>query len=118
MCSEQLDVMLVKASDVRAMPGRKSDVSDAEWWAVLAAHGLVRPSLVPTEDIRQLRDLTRSRTTPGAWCQTTTCCAAPGHAPGFVVVVAERTPLSDSSDALPGTHRSLARDGHRSTPPS
>ena len=40
--SEQLDVMLVKASDVRAMPGRKSDVSDAEWLADLAAHGLVR----------------------------------------------------------------------------
>ena len=31
-------------------------------------------------------------------------CAAPGHAPGFVVVVADRTPLSDSSSASPGTH--------------
>ncbi|HEY5788782.1 MAG TPA: IS110 family transposase [Microlunatus sp.] len=60
--SEELDVMLVKASDVRAMPGRKSDVSDAEWLADLAAHGLVRASFVPPEDIRQLRDLTRSRT--------------------------------------------------------
>ena len=60
--SEQLDVMLVKASDVRALPGRKSDVSDAEWLADLAAHGLVRASFVPPEDIRQLRDLTRSRT--------------------------------------------------------
>ena len=62
MLSEQLDVVLVKASDVRAMPGRKCDVSDAEWLADLAAHGLVRPSFVPPEDIRQLRDLTRSRT--------------------------------------------------------
>ncbi len=33
-----------------------------------------------------------------------TCCAVTGHAPGFVVVVADRTPLSDSSDALPATH--------------
>jgi transposase len=60
--SEQLDVMFVKSSDVRAMPGRKSDVSDAEWLADLAAHGLIRASFVPPEDIRQLRDLTRSRT--------------------------------------------------------
>ena len=42
----------------------------------------------------------------GGWCQTMTYCAAPGHAPGFVVVVADRTPLSDSSSASPGTHPS------------
>lgn len=51
----------MKVFDVRVMPGRKSDVSDAEWWADLAAHGLVRASFAPPEDIRQLRDLTRSR---------------------------------------------------------
>lgn len=62
LLSEQLEVMLVKASDVRALPGRKSDVSDAEWLADLAAHGLVRPSFVPPENVRQLRDLTRART--------------------------------------------------------
>ena len=33
-----------------------------------------------------------------------TYCAAPGYAPGCVVVVADRTPLSDSSSAFPGTH--------------
>jgi transposase len=60
--AEQLDVALVKASDVKAMPGRKSDVSDAEWLADLAAHGLVRASFVPAENQRQLRDLTRART--------------------------------------------------------
>ena len=38
--SEALPVMLVKASDVKGMPGRKTDVSDAEWLADLAAHGL------------------------------------------------------------------------------
>jgi transposase len=60
--SEQLDeVMLVKASDVKAIPGRKSDVSDAEWLADLGAHGLVRASFVPPQDQRQLRDLTRAR---------------------------------------------------------
>jgi transposase len=59
--SEQLDVILVKASDVKAMPGRKSDVCDAEWLADLAAHQLVRASFVPPEQQRQLRDLTRAR---------------------------------------------------------
>ena len=62
LLSEQLSVILVKASDVRALPGRKSDVSDSEWLADLAAHGLVRASFVPPENGRQLRDLTRART--------------------------------------------------------
>ena len=59
--AEELDVVLVRASDVKAMPGRKSDVSDAEWLADLGAHGLVRASFVPPEHQRQLRDLTRAR---------------------------------------------------------
>lgn len=59
--SEALPVMLVRASDVKRMPGRKTDVSDAEWLADLAAHGLVRASFVPPEPLRQLRDLTRAR---------------------------------------------------------
>lgn len=59
--SEAVPVMLVKASDVKGMPGRKTDVSDAEWLADLAAHGLVRASFVPPEPQRQLRDLTRAR---------------------------------------------------------
>ena len=62
LLSEGLSVILVKASDVRALPGRKSDVSDSEWLADLAAHGLVRASFVPPENVRQLRDLTRART--------------------------------------------------------
>lgn len=59
--AEQLDVVLVQASAVKAIPGRKSDVSDAEWLADLGAHGLVRASFVPPEAQRQLRDLTRAR---------------------------------------------------------
>ncbi len=59
--SEAVPVMLVKASEVKGMPGRKTDVSDAEWLADLAAHGLVRASFVPPEAQRQLRDLTRAR---------------------------------------------------------
>jgi len=56
------ELLLTNAHQVRNMPGRKSDVSDAQWLAELGAHGLVRGSLVPPEPIRQLRDLTRLRT--------------------------------------------------------
>jgi transposase len=57
------EVMLVNARHVKNLPGRKTDVSDAAWLAQLGAHGLVRSSFVPPEPIRQLRDLTRTRTT-------------------------------------------------------
>lgn len=43
------------------MPGRKTDQKDAEWIAQLLQHGLLRPSYVPDENIRDLRDLTRIR---------------------------------------------------------
>lgn len=56
------EVMLVNARHVKNLPGRKTDVSDAAWLADLGAHGLVRGSFVPPEPIRQLRDLTRTRT--------------------------------------------------------
>lgn len=48
-------------SQARNIPGRKTDVSDAAWLAQLTAHGLLRPSFVPPEPVRQLRDLTRAR---------------------------------------------------------
>ena len=57
------EVMLVNARHVKNLPGRKTDVSDAAWLADLGAHGLVRGSFVPPAPIRQLRDLTRTRTT-------------------------------------------------------
>lgn len=59
--AETLDVELVNARQVKHIPGRKSDVSDAGWLAELAAHGLLRASFVPPEQIRDLRDLTRTR---------------------------------------------------------
>ncbi len=57
-----LNVMLVNARAAKNMPGRKTDVSDAQWLAQLGAHGLVRGSFVPPPPIRVLRDLTRTRT--------------------------------------------------------
>src|SRR4029453_182763 len=56
------EVMLVNPRQVKNLPGRKSDVSDAAWLAQLGAHGLVRGSVVPPAPTRQLRDLTRART--------------------------------------------------------
>ena len=55
-------MMLVNARHAKNLPGRKTDVSDAQWLAELGAHGLVRGSFVPPWPIRRLRDLTRQRT--------------------------------------------------------
>jgi transposase len=52
---------LVNAQHVKILPGRKSDVLDAEWLAELLEHGLLRGSFVPPPVIRELRDLTRYR---------------------------------------------------------
>jgi transposase len=54
---------LVNATHVKRVPGRKTDVTDAEWLADVAAHGMVRPSYVPPPPIRALRELTRYRKT-------------------------------------------------------
>src|SRR6185437_7693306 len=62
LLDDELNVMLVNASRVRNVPGRKTYVSDAAWLADLGAHGLVTASLVPPPAIRALRDLTRART--------------------------------------------------------
>lgn len=61
--AETLNVELVNAKQARNIPGRKTDVSDARWLAELAAHDLLRASFVPPEEVRQLRDLTRTRST-------------------------------------------------------
>jgi transposase len=56
-----LDLYVVNARHVRNVPGRKTDVKDAEWLAMLLRIGLLRKSFVPAKDIRALRDLTRYR---------------------------------------------------------
>jgi transposase len=54
--------VVVNAAHVKKVPGRKTDVSDAQWLAELHAHGLLRLSFVPPKEIRELRGLTRYRT--------------------------------------------------------
>jgi transposase len=56
-----LEIIVANAQHVKKVPGRKTDVKDAEWLAELLCHGLLRPSFVPPKPIRQLRDLTRYR---------------------------------------------------------
>lgn len=58
---EGFELILANAKHVKNVPGRKTDVKDAEWLAELLAHGLVRGSFVPLEPIQQLRELTRAR---------------------------------------------------------
>ena len=57
------EVLLVNAQHIKNVPGRKTDVKDAEWIAELLQHGLLRGSFVPPVEIRDLRDLTRYRKT-------------------------------------------------------
>jgi transposase len=54
-------LVLANAGHIRQVPGRKSDVKDAEWIADLLAHGLIRSSFVPPAAIQDVRDLTRTR---------------------------------------------------------
>lgn len=55
------DITLANAQRIKNVPGRKTDVSDAEWIAKLLRHGLIEKSFVPSADIQELRDLTRLR---------------------------------------------------------
>ncbi len=58
-----LTLLLANAHHIKAVPGRKTDIKDAEWIADLLRHGLIQGSFVPDRDGRELRELTRYRTT-------------------------------------------------------
>lgn len=57
----QVTVWVINAQHIKQVPGRKTDVSDAAWIAGLLRHGLVRPSFIPDQDQRELREVTRYR---------------------------------------------------------
>jgi transposase len=61
LLEHNFEVLLVNAQHIKAVPGRKTDVKDAEWIAELLRHGLLKASFVPPLGQRELRDLTRSR---------------------------------------------------------
>lgn len=56
-----LDAMIVNAAHMKALPGRKTDVKDAEWIADLLRHGLLTASYIPNREQRELREITRYR---------------------------------------------------------
>ena len=58
---DYFDITLANAQRIKNVPGRKTDVADAEWIAKLLRYGLIEKSFVPPADIRELRDLTRLR---------------------------------------------------------
>ncbi len=60
---DAMECWLLNARHMRNVPGRKTDVGDAEWICQLTEHGLVRPSFVAPQEIRDLRELTRYRRT-------------------------------------------------------
>ena len=62
LLEEQFALLLVNARHVKAVPGRKTDVRDCEWLAQLLRHGLLTGGFVPDRAQRELRELTRSRT--------------------------------------------------------
>jgi len=62
LLEDRFSLLLVNAAHIKAVPGRKSDVKDAEWIADLLRHGLLSPSFVPPRAQRELRELTRYRT--------------------------------------------------------
>lgn len=55
------ELVVANAQHLKAVPGRKTDVKDAEWLADLLQHGLLSPSFVPPQDQQELRQLTRLR---------------------------------------------------------
>lgn len=62
LLEDRFTVLVVNAQHIKNVPGRKTDVKDAEWIADLLRHGLLRGSFIPPLPQRDLRDLTRQRT--------------------------------------------------------
>mgnify|MGYP005755480437 CR=1 FL=1 len=56
-----IETYVVNAQHIKQVPGRKTDVKDAEWIAELLKHGLLKPSFIPNREQRELRELVRYR---------------------------------------------------------
>ncbi len=61
LLEDEFSVIVVNARHIKNVPGRKTDVRDAEWIADLLKHGLVKASFIPDRDQRELRELVRYR---------------------------------------------------------
>lgn len=56
-----IDIIIVNAHHMKTVPGRKTDVKDAEWIADLLQHGLLKASYIPSKEQRELREIVRYR---------------------------------------------------------
>jgi transposase len=61
LLEDDFEMLLVNAAHLKHVPGRKTDVIDAQWIAEVLSYGLLRPSFVPPRPFRELRDVTRYR---------------------------------------------------------
>ena len=61
LLEDSFEIVLVNAQHMKAVPGRKTDVKDAEWLADLLQHGLLKASFIPGKEQQAVRDLTRTR---------------------------------------------------------
>ena len=61
LLEDKFSLILVNAHHIKKVPGRKTDIKDAEWIADVVRHGLVQGSFVPDRNQRELRELTRYR---------------------------------------------------------
>lgn len=61
LATGEMEILVGNAAHIKNVPGRKTDVKDAEWIAHLVRYGLIRPSIVPTPMMRRLREYTRLR---------------------------------------------------------
>ena len=59
--AEDIEFLVVNAQHIKAVPGRKTDVKDAEWICYLLRHGLLKPSYIPDRNQREMRELVRYR---------------------------------------------------------
>ena len=66
--SAGIPAWVVNAHMIKHVPGRKTDMADSEWLAVLARFGLVRASFIPPKDLRELRLVSRYRRKLSAMC--------------------------------------------------
>lgn len=61
LLQDSFEIVLVNAQHMKNVPGRKTDVKDAEWIADLLQHGLLKASFIPSSEQQAVRDLTRTR---------------------------------------------------------
>src|SRR2546429_327752 len=105
LLEDDFELLLVNAQHVKNVPGRKTDVKDAQWLCQLLEHGLLSSSFVPPKPIRELRDLTRYRKSLAWERARELLCTIPGVAERTAeVIIAE---LGPDMDRFP-SHRHAA----------